>query len=242
MINSSACFQPALGVSILNISPASMSEHELKQKAEQKLQTVTDPVEKLRYTCLRRGAAGIKELGRAFRIMDDNENRTLDMAEFTKGVRDFGVKIKDSEIKDVFDRIDKDKSGTINFDEFLIALRPPMSQARLNLVDKAFQKLDKTGDGVVTVADMEGVYEHRRHPQYISGEKTKEQIFQQFLNNFEIGGHVDGKVSGRNGIWYVAVHYYQVTKEEFVNYYSGISAAIDTDIYFDLMMRNSWKL
>ncbi|TMS35939.1 hypothetical protein L596_003224 [Steinernema carpocapsae] len=195
MNNSSACFQPALGVSILNISPASMSEHELKQKAEQKLQSVTDPVEKLRYTCLRRGAAGIKELGRAFRIIDDNENKTLDYEEFSKGIHDFAVKVKDSEIKEIFDHIDKDKSGSINFDEFLLALRPPMTQARLNLIDKAFQKLDKTGDGVVTVADMEGVYEHRRHPQFISGEKTKEQIFEQFLKNFEVGGHVDGKVN-----------------------------------------------
>lgn len=69
-----------------------------------------------------------------------------------------------------------------------------MSKARLALVDAAFKKLDKTGDGVITVDDMKGVYHTERDPHYISGEKSRDEIFTQFLNNFEVGGHVDGKV------------------------------------------------
>lgn len=55
--------------------------------------------------------------------MDDSGNKLLDLDEFTKALRDFGLKLSDEDVKAAFNRIDKDSTGTIDFDEFLIALR-----------------------------------------------------------------------------------------------------------------------
>ncbi|VDM94958.1 unnamed protein product [Thelazia callipaeda] len=208
--------------SVVNIREGTMSEEELKRKASKELKTAKDPLERLRLQCLIRGNAGIKSLGRSFRIMDDSGDRKLDLEEFRKGLHNFSVNIPNEEIEQLFKKFDKDGSGYIDFNEFL----PPLSKTRVSLIDAAFKKFDKTGDGVVTIEDMEEVYHADRHPKYLSGEKSREDIFKDFLKNFEASGHVDGKV----------------TKEEFLNYYCGVSASVDTDAYFDLMMRNAWKL
>uniref|UniRef100_A0A1E1XRD5 Putative ca2+ calmodulin dependent protein n=1 Tax=Amblyomma sculptum TaxID=1581419 RepID=A0A1E1XRD5_AMBSC len=148
------------------------------------------------------------------------------MEEFKKGLQDFKVFLSPPEVDALFKELDKDANGTISFNEFLVALRPPMSAARLERITQAFHKMDKSGDGIITVQDLKGVYNARQHPKYQNGELTEDQVFELFLKNFDSPNDPDGKV----------------TIEEFVNYYSGVSASIDTDAYFDLMMRNAWKI
>eukprot|EP00053_Salpingoeca_punica_P002499 m.38133 g.38133 ORF g.38133 m.38133 type:complete len:210 (+) comp11611_c0_seq1:75-704(+) len=203
------------------------SETEMKRKMAAVLQATKDPIEKLRCQCLSRGAAGIKGIARVFRIMDDDGNRQLSYPEFKKGLHDYGVYLEsEAEYRAAFDSVDKDQNNNLSFDEFLAALRPPMSKRRVDLIRMAFNKCDKTHDGQLTVEDLRGVYNGKKHPKYLTGQMTEDQVFLEFLRTFDSPNDPDGVV----------------TWEEFLNYYSGVSASIDLDSYFDLMMRNSWKL
>ncbi|KAH8863128.1 Calcyphosin-like protein isoform 1 [Schistosoma japonicum] len=202
------------------------SDQLLQRKAKKQLEKDLKPIEKLRYQCLARGASGIAGIGRQFRVIDDDGNKKLDFKEFSKGCRDFGVDLSKEEIKEIFDEIDTDQSGFIDFDEFLMSLRPPMSKCRVDILNKAFLKLDKTKDGTITIEDLKGVYNVKHHPKYINGEKTEDEILVEFLKTFQPQNNADEIV----------------TREEFFNYYTGISASVDNDAYFDLMIRQAYKI
>ncbi|XP_062124310.1 calcyphosin-like protein [Drosophila sulfurigaster albostrigata] len=204
-------------------------EAALKNQAKRELANglEKDSIYKLRLQCFSRGATGILGLARAFRVMDDDGSKTLNLEEFKKGIIDMGLDVNESDIDDMFKRFDTDNNGTINMTEFLVKLRPPMSASRLNIIEKAFNKLDKNGDGQITVDDLKNVYSVRDHPKYLSGEMTEKEILVNFLKNFEAGA------PNPDGI---------VTKEEFDNYYATISASIDNDAYFDLVLRRAYKL
>ena len=45
------------------------------------------------------------------------------MKEFTKGLRDYGLVVDASVVKQLFSELDADGSGSLDFDEFLEALR-----------------------------------------------------------------------------------------------------------------------
>ena len=55
--------------------------------------------------------------------MDDDGSKSLNFPEFHKGIVETGLKANEEEAQKMFDRFDKDGGGTINIDEFLIAIR-----------------------------------------------------------------------------------------------------------------------
>ncbi|OQR97072.1 calcyphosin-like protein [Achlya hypogyna] len=186
---------------------------------------VTDTLAALRQTLYEHGARGIVGLGRKFRIMDDDGSKTLDLQEFKKAIAEHAMDLSEKEITELFAFFDDDNSGNVSYDEFLVGLRGELNERRKQMVLLAFTVIDANGNGIVELDDIVAKYNADQHPDVISGRKTKNEIFREFLDTFD-GGEKDGKV----------------TPDEFIRYYANVSASIDDDDYFELMIRNAWHI
>lgn len=132
---------------------------------------------------------------RQFRIIDDDRSGDLSFEEFRKGLKELGFDGEESEISEIFKLFDQDESGTIKYEEFLEHLRPPMNQMRIALIEKAYAKLDKNGDGEITIEDLQDVYNFKYHPDFLNGNKTEQKLSEEMIRKFENSNSIDGKVS-----------------------------------------------
>ncbi len=79
--------------------------------------------------------------------------------------------------------------------------------------------MDKDGNGYLDINDIRGTYSAAKHPDFISGKKTEQQIFQEFLETFD-AAH---RMRNNNAPDHI------VTREEFEEYYNNVSSSIDDD-------------
>jgi calcyphosin len=164
--------------------------------------------------------------------MDDNHSMSLDKYEFNKAMQDYMLGFSEGEIGRLFSLFDYDKSGLVEYDEFVRTIRGPMNANRKAVVAKAYNVLDKDGSGFIDINDIRGVYNAKKHPDVTSGKKTEQQILGEFLETFETAHNMRNNDAPDH----------IVTKEEFEEYYNNISASIDRDDYFALMMNSAWNL
>lgn len=66
-------------------------------------------------------------LQRLFKMMDDDGSMSLSMPEFGKACKDFKIGISDENAPILFKLFDRNGDGTLQYDEFIGAVRPPMN-------------------------------------------------------------------------------------------------------------------
>jgi Ca2+-binding EF-hand superfamily protein len=199
----------------------------LKEKPAQNVDLSDLVVKKFRdLLCHRYGPNGIHKFSKCFLFIDKNHDNSVNLDELQRALNIYGLHMSDSDAHLLMTAIDTDKSGMISEAEFLAILQGPVSKVRLKLINIVFDQLDHNHDGKIEPADMAAYYNVDWDPDVKTGNvPAMTDAMTNFFKQFD-GIHVDGVVS----------------REEFLNYYKNLSASIDNDDYFELMLRNAWHI
>lgn len=188
-------------------------------------------LEKFRQKLFARGSNSLISLAKQFKIGDDDNSKSLNFEEFVKICKDFRTELTQSEALSLFTLFDRNRNNLIDYDEFLRAVKGEMNEKRKALVLLAFAALDADKSGVVEIQDLKNKYNMRKNPEVLSGRKSEEEAYGEFLQTLEFHFNIyKGKMDRK------------ITLEEFDEYYNNVSCSIDSDEYFETVIRNAWNL
>ena len=219
-------------------------EEEQYEQQEQIPQNVNQPVqppepkkienptlEKLRDEIKSRGPGEIIRVAKEFKDMDTVGNKLFEFGDFYKVMNKLNYGLNRKEIEELYDMVEPDESGDINYNDFLLMVRDEMNDERTKAVVQAFYKMDIDNSGIVNYSDIKNFFNCKTHKDVLSGEKTEEEVFNDFIQNFDL--HHEFKKGIRDK---------KVSREEFIEFYDNISMSYDNDDEFINMVANSWGL
>lgn len=171
------------------------------------------------------GELGLKSIARRFRVMDDDGNRVITRPEFEKALKECQLNFTRDRVDAVFRAFDRNSDNFLQYEEVLDVMRGPMNEGRKEVVRKVFKALDYDQDGHISIAEIYAKFTAADHPEVKNGTFTADQLLRGFLTTWD-ATHKAGLVSFG----------------EFMDYYQGISAFVDSDDMFEAILRSSWKL
>jgi Ca2+-binding EF-hand superfamily protein len=119
-------------------------------------ETADSLIEVLREQCLIQGENGIKGLSVVFRAMDIDYSKRIVYEELKIALEKFGLLMSENYLRTLFNALDLNDSGGIDFCEFMHKLRPPLKQCRIDVINEAFEKLDVNKDEAIMIDDLQG--------------------------------------------------------------------------------------
>ncbi|CAL1173770.1 unnamed protein product [Cladocopium goreaui] len=174
----------------------------------------------------------MKGMARRFKRMDDDLDHYMEISEFVNAMKEVNANLTDNELQMLWRYIDRDGNGRVTFEQFLRIFKPKLSERRRRAVKGLFDYLDANRNGVIQVDDLKlrcDPHALAEGMQKVRGVRMQpDEVLVNFMENFRrlVGGSVYG----------------EVRYADFEKYYEGLSAGIDSDVYFEELLQKAWDL
>ena len=159
-------------------------------------------------------------------------NNKINLNDLIQIFKEMRLDFTEIDIKNFFYMLDINEMNFINIDDIINKIKGEMNEERKLYVISKFDLIDKSHRGEININYLKIIYKNNAkfHPDVIQGIKSPDIIYNQFRQTLEMFLDVNKIL---NGI---------ITKEQFVDYYSAISASIPDDIYFQDILNGIYDL
>jgi calmodulin len=101
----------------------------------------------------------LSEFRQAFAIFDRNGDGQITQKELADALTSFDVRPTRRELKEIMTRVDKDRNGTIDFEEFLDMMSQETKDSDVDdaAIRSMFTSFDLNGDGTLSLAELSRV-------------------------------------------------------------------------------------
>ncbi|KAM3129074.1 hypothetical protein pb186bvf_018852 [Paramecium bursaria] len=130
----------------------------------------------------------IDVLRQAFNLFDTDDSGNIDFAELRNAMKALGFNASEEEVRQMAEKIDKNNSGFIEFDEFVMMMKTRMLEDKnVELeIERAFDYFDDDGDGSID-------FEKFRRVAIDIGEDVSDEVIRDMIGAADFDQ--DGKVS-----------------------------------------------
>ena len=188
----------------------------------------------LRNILIKRGNKSIFYLQRMLINCDTGQNGLISLEQLNNIFRVYNFNLYFYDIKILFDLFDKKKIGFIHYDNFIKAIVGTMNERRKNMIIKIYNTINKDLYGFINIKDIKKRYNCYKHPDFIKGNKTHEEIYGDFLECIEIYREYVCNINKKNNDFF--------SYNEFLEFFDELSMFINDDNYFENLIYGCWDI
>lgn len=159
----------------------------------------------------------------------DNFNKTISFENFKLSLQESNIFISNNIIQYFYSILDKNGQNNISTEQILNKIRGNLNERRKLKIIEKFTKIDIDNKGYSEISLIKSLFNPTHHPEVKSGKRNESDILNEFIITFDSYTNFKDRIS-------------QISLQDFIEYYSGISASIADDDYFIDIMNGVWDI
>ena len=162
--------------------------------------------------------------------MRELNNLLISLNDLYSIFQEMRINIPYDELKIFFNFANKNESDIISSKKLMNIIKGNLSEQRKLYIERVFSNIDTEQTGKISIQLLKNIFNAKNHPEVINGTKSEEEVYEQFCYSLDLYCEIND--IQKNG---------ELTFANFLDYYSGVSASIPDEVYFEDMINGVWS-